>query len=119
MLLSIALLQKPATKAAVEEEEDKPDEQVPDMRIAQLAFAIAHGRGAPGDTATVLEVIKEKVCIIMLVTDLLVSQLFCIKQRTSRWHQCCSNCASSYYCCPGVHFLFVTENDTLLQELVC
>jgi hypothetical protein len=60
------LLQKPATTAAVEENEDKPDEQIPDMRIAQLAFVIAHGRGALTDAATVVEVIKEKVCDIDL-----------------------------------------------------
>jgi hypothetical protein len=62
-------LQKPATTTAVEEEEDKPDEQIPDMRIAQLAFAIAHGRGAPSDAATVLELLKEKVCIKDLCTS--------------------------------------------------
>jgi hypothetical protein len=93
-----ALLQKPATKAAVEEEEDKPDEQIPDMRIAQLAFAIAHGRGGATDAATVLEVIKEKVCIIF-ITDAFANQLTCIKQYILRWHQRCSNCASSYDCC--------------------
>ena len=52
--------------AAAQEEEEKPDEQVPDMTVVQLAFKIAQNRGTESEVAAVLQIVKDKVLSLAL-----------------------------------------------------